>query len=87
MWRHIKKFIFHIFSNDNSKVNTGTLFAVVSLFISWAIVLYYAFWLKTDIGPNMVALLGILVGSSGGGFIASLFQKYVGSVNIPPEDK
>lgn len=83
----IKKLLGDFFAHDNSKVNTGTVFATAGFVTGWLVIVYYAFWLKQDIGENISTLLAALMGVSGTGFIATLFQKYGGNINIPPKDK
>lgn len=87
MWAAIKIWIADFFAHDNTRLNTGTVFAVIGFMTGWSVVVVYAFILKQDIGSNMATVLMSLMGVSGGGFVASLFQKYGGSLNIPPKDK
>ena len=87
MKESIQNWVKQFLANDNTKLNTGTVFAVVGFVTGWAVVIVYAFILKQDIGTNMANVLMALMGVSGSGFIASMFQKYGGSLNIPPENK
>jgi hypothetical protein len=82
MWQIAKTWVRKFIAADNSEINTGTVFAVVGFVTGWLVVVVYAFVLRQDIGSNMANVLMALMGVSGGGFIASLFQKYGGTLGI-----
>ena len=82
----IKEWIRQFIAQDNTKINTGTIFAVVGFVTGWLAFILYAFILREDIGPNLSNILMAMMGVGGTGFVASLFQKYGGAINIPPNN-
>jgi uncharacterized membrane protein (DUF485 family) len=60
--------------HDNSKVNTGAVFAVVGFITGWLIILFYAFVLKTSFADLSDAIIAMM-GTGTANFVASQFQR------------
>lgn len=84
IWAKVKEMTNEFLATDNTKVNTGTIFASVGFITGLAVVIFYAFYLQKDIGDNMSNVLMALMGVGGTGFVATLLAKYGGTVNVPP---
>lgn len=84
IWAKAKELTNEFLATDNTKVNTGTIFASVGFITGLAVVIFYAFYLQKDIGDNMSNVLMALMGVGGTGFVATLLAKYGGTVNVPP---
>ena len=84
IWLKTKELTNEFLATDNTKVNTGTVFASVGFITGLMVVIFYAFYLQKDIGDNMSDVLMALMGVGGTGFVATLLAKYGGTVNVPP---
>lgn len=86
----IVKFFKRFISSNNEKVNSGVVLVSVGTFLGLIAFSYYAFYLRKDIGSNLVyLLLGILGGGGAVGGLASKFglnTKRIGRVGEVKED-
>ena len=86
----ILKFFKRFISSNNEKVNSGVVLVSIGSFIGLVAFCYYGFYLKKDIGGNLVyLLLGVLGGSGAVGGLASKFgmnTKRIGRIGEVKED-
>lgn len=71
----VRSFISDFLALNNEIVNTSAVFAFIGFMTGLHIVIVYAFIFQKDVPPNIANMTMAMMGLTGGGFIATLFQK------------
>jgi hypothetical protein len=74
------KWVHQLLAQDNSLVSLPNLLALIGFLTGWTAFVLYAFFLRRDPGDNLAEMAMAMMGVSGGGLIAGLFQKHGGSL-------
>lgn len=75
LFQRFKNILAIVFGNDNTRVNTGAVFAGISFCLTCIVVIVYAFVYRVDIGENISNVLITLAGGSTLSYGATMFQR------------
>ncbi|MDD4308543.1 MAG: hypothetical protein PHU53_07035 [Thermoplasmata archaeon] len=81
MFQRFKNTLAVIFGNDNTRINTGAIFAGVGFLITCVVVIVYAFVYRTDIGENISNVLITLAGGGTLSYGATMLRGWAGRSN------